>query len=443
MRPSLHCVVACLALCASPVLEKRALAGGEDYLSKDELLAAGLTKFWQYELPLEGRQRVVDAFLVDDAIYCTTSDGFLYALHAPTGVLRWLRPVADGATRIVRPAHVGDRLIVAAGDRVTQFNRLNGDGLLRHDLGFPVGSGVASDGERFYLGGFNHRYYAYTGVGGYEVWKIQTQARVVSRPALFEGTLFAAGYDSGVYACGAGNKSARWMNHTHGPNTADVVADSNGVYVACQDHSLYLFDPVSGEQRWRARLSGPLDEAPVATHDVVFQYCRDDGLCAIETGSVENDRRIRWVLPEGRALLTTDGKRGYVLTRGQTIVTVDLKTGKPERVVDAPGFTIGMPSPSDGTIYIAGASGRLFCARSRNAPLLQKDDLRQAFAGPTPAEPEPAAAPPAARPEVEDYLKSQRGGALIGGKSKVTRGFKEGEGPAAKPESPRPPGTGG
>lgn len=420
-----------------------ACAGGEDYVAKDELLAAGLTKFWQYELPLRGRQKVVDTFLVDDAVYCATSDGYLYALHAPTGVLRWLRPVTDGATRILRPAHVGEQLIVAAGDRVTHFNRLNGDGLLRRDLGYPVGSGAVSDDERYYLGGFNHRYYAYTGLGGYEVWKIQTQARVVARPGLFEGVVFVAGYDSGVYACGAANKAARWINHTHGPNTADVVVDANGVYVASEDHSLYLFDHVTGERRWRARLSGPLYDAPVATPDLVFQYCRDDGLCAIETGAVDNDKRVRWVLPEGRVLLTVDEKRGFVLTRGQTLVAVNLKTGAVERTIDAPGFTTGMPSPANGTIYLASESGRLFCARSRHAPLLQKEDLRQAFAGPAQAQPAEAEAPPPSAVPVEDYLRSQRGGAPIGGKSKVTRAFKDGEAPPAKPEPAKPPGNGG
>lgn len=407
------------------------LAG--DFIDPASLREAGLSKFWQFALPLEPGQSLADIYLVDDALYCTTDDGFVYALDAYTGVVRWLRQITTSRYRLSSPAHAEGRAVFVTPTQLTVVDRLSGDGIMQTDLWFPAGTGAVSDGVLVYVGSVNHRYYAIDVATGLEAWKVQTQARIAARPALLDGVLYVASEDGAIRAGTALRKAYRWTTSTGSANSADLVADENGLYVACADHSLYSFDTASGALRWRARLSGPLYAPPVTTPDTVYQYCQDDGVVAINTSAQEGAERFRWKLADGRTLLTVDRESAYVLTRGETIAQVALVDGALRRSIPAAGFSLAAPSPGDGTLMLASPDGRLFCARSRSVPFLRREDLRAALTPPKEpsATTQPVTTMAAPGEASEDFLKTRQGGAPLGGKSKVTRSFN--------PETPPPP----
>ncbi|MCG3128784.1 MAG: Outer membrane protein assembly factor BamB [Phycisphaerae bacterium] len=411
------------------------LAG--DFIDPTALREAGLSKFWQFALALEQGQALADIYLVDDALYCATNDGYVYALDARTGVVRWLRQITTARYRLSSPAHAEGRAVFVTPTQMTVVDRLSGDGIMQTDLWFPAGTGAVSDGVLVYIGSVNHRYYALDLATGLEVWKVQTNGQIASRPALLDGVLYVASDDGALHAGTALRKALRWAATTGSANSADLVADENGLYVACTDHSLYSFDTASGALRWRARLSGPLYAPPVPTPETVYQFCQDDGVVAINTSAQEGAERFRWKLADGRTLLTVDREFAYVLTRSDAIAQVALADGAVRRSIPAPGFALASPSPADGTLMLASPDGRLFCARSRSVPFLRREDLRAAITPPKEpsATTQPAATAPAVAEAGEDFLKTRQGGAPLGGKSKVTRSFN----PEAPPEAEKKP----
>jgi outer membrane protein assembly factor BamB len=419
----------CLVL-ALAALSPAVLAQG-DFLPPGPLQEAGLVKYWQLQLLLEKGQVVQSAYLVEDHLYLGTQDGYVFAVHAPTGLLRWLRPITRSGYPVRRPCHVGDRVIFVTPADLQMYERRTGDPVIRRDLRFPAGTGPLSDGERIYIGGVDWRIYALDLKTLYIDWRALTEGAIRSTPVLQGELLFVADDNGSVDACVARNKQFRWRFTAFGPITADLVADDRGIFVASQDYSLYLVDPGFGNVRWRTRFSAPLEEPPVLTPQNVYQYCRADGLCAVDATSIgTREDRILWRMPVGRKALTTHEDRVFVLTQEDTLVAVNAADGTVLETVPAGGLTIPIPAPGASTVFLVSPDGRIFCARPLGVPPLQEADLLAALRPPVaPGEGGVTATQPAARPaSPEDLLTTRQPGPPSGGKSKITREYKPGTG---------------
>jgi outer membrane protein assembly factor BamB len=401
---------------------------GADHVDDTALHEAGLAKFWQLRLPLQPGQVVADSYLVDDQIYVATRDGYAYAIHAPTGVIRWIKEVTTGGYRVRRPCHAGYRTIFVTPPAVMQYDRYSGEPIRKTELRFPSGSAPVSDGMRYYVGGIDQKMYAFYLDEDFEAWKARAGGQILARPALFDQYLYFAGSDGSIYACVAADKQFYGSAQVIGPVTADVAVDSENVYIATQDNSLHSFDRALRGVRWRVRFSGPLREPPDVAGDAAFQYCAEDGLVAVNTGTVGVEQRVRWTLPRGRRLLATDGGRAYVLSRDGNILVVQIADGDVLHTIAAPGFTLPMYSPGELALFIAARDGRVFCARKRGVPFPNPEQLRAALRVPRrPGEEEPAEAAEQVVEKpgpTEDYLQSKRPGPPIGGKSKVSREYQ-------------------
>jgi hypothetical protein len=89
-----------------------------------------------------------------------------------------------------------------------------------------------------------------------------------------------------------------------------------------------------------------------------------------------------------------------------------------------------MPAASASSIFLAAPDGRVFCARPRGVPPLQREDLLAALQPPG-SKAEAAASQPTTRPAARpgEALVTKQPGPPIGGKSKVSREYKPGEKP--------------
>lgn len=404
-----------------------------DYLERNQLVASGMAKYWQLQLPLAPRQTITNAYLVDDQIYAVTDDGFAYAIHARAGAIRWYKQVTTGGYALWAPCHSGDRTIFATPAEARQYDRHYGTAIRAIDFRFPAGAPPVSHAGLYFVGGTDNRVYAFRVdwgtvkdnlFGDYEVWKIATESRVLSRPAIFGDLLAFACDDGHVYGCRTSDKRGRWITSLGTSVTADLVADEKGVYVANRDNSLYLLEPATGKVSWRVRLSGPLYAPPVVTPDMVFQHSREDGLCAIKSATTFEGSRLQWKLPLATSLLTVAGDRGYFLSSDGTIVSASLATGEITHHIDAPGMTIPMPSPADSTIYLASRDGRIFCARPVGTPPLTAEDVQAAMRV-APVDHGPAASAASREPAAE--RRRDAGGPAVGGKSRVSKAYKGGE----------------
>ncbi|MBU0639528.1 MAG: PQQ-binding-like beta-propeller repeat protein [Planctomycetes bacterium] len=419
MPQKLALICSLLALGVSPAL------GEGDFIDSSALHAAGLVKYWQLPLPLQPGQELGFSYLVDDQVYAATRDGYVYAIDAQTGAIRWVKQVTTAGYPIRQPCHAGSQTVFVTPPAFFQYDRYSGQPIRGVETRFPTGSAAVSDGLRFYIGGIDQRIYAFFLDQDFEDWKARATGQIVSQPALLDRYLYFAGDDGSVYACVAADKQYYWRARRVGSITADLAASNNGIYVASRDHSLYALSPQDGGVLWRTRFSGPLYEPPVLTPEVVFQYCPDDGLAAVNAGTVGVEERVRWTLPRGRKLLTTDEKWAYLLARDESILVAKLDDGNIVHDIPAAGFTMPMPSPGVAALYLASKDGRIFCARKRGVPIVLAEEVRRASLGPAGAgeESEATAEAAGAKAAEEDPLKSKRPGPPIGGKSKVSKEY--------------------
>lgn len=427
------------AFCTVVALLTAPLASAADFLAPAELAGAKLAKYWQLDLSLAPGQSLRRTFLVDDQIYACTNDGYVFAIHAQTGALRWINPVASPAYPIQRPSHVGKQVAFVLPSEIQIYDRVTGDPVQKRALGFPAGGGAISDGQRLYFGGLDRRFYALRTDNLFTTWRVLTEGQITSAPVLFGDYVYFASEDGKVYACNRENKKFQWKYSTYGPITADLVVTEDGVYAASRDNSLYLLDILFGQVRWRARLGGPLIDSPAVIGSTAYQYSARDGLVAIDAQVLEADDRVLWTLKEGRAALTADEQNAYVLTTDDKVAVVDRKSGEVKQRINAPGFNLAMPDAAMQSLFLASSDGRLFCARSLDAPYIRAADVRVALQ-PTPpkAEGDAAASQPASQPADGEGSAPVAGeppalpdrpelpppsGPAVGGRSKVSRGF--------------------
>lgn len=405
-------------------------AAAQDYLAPGPLSAAKLGKSWQLQVQLDPGQTITRAYFADDQIYLGTNDGYVFAIYARTGTLRWIEPITSGGYPVPRPCHVGDRAVFVMPAEVRVFNRQFGEALARRELEFPAGGPAVGDGTRIFFGGLDRRLYALGVKDLFEDWKILTEGQITAAPAIFADYLYFASEDGRVYSCNRENKKFQWRASTFAPITADLIATEEGVYAASRDNSLYLLDILFGQVRWRARLSGPLYEPPVITKGTAYQYCPNDGVVAINTEQIlDEDKRIRWRFRDGRTALADDDKFAYVLTESQKLAVLDRESGEVRHSIEAGGFTFGLPDPATQSLIIASQQGHLFCARPIDAPYIRAEDvraaLRSADSQPTSAPAAEAVAEATSQPaQVEEADKPK--GPVVGGRSKVSREYGKG-----------------
>ncbi len=397
-----------------------------DFIEPATLDSAELVKFWQFQVPLEPNQALVAAYLVDDALYLATNDGYAIALDAFTGAIRWLQPVTGTAYRVRRPAHAGDKVIFVTPVDIQVYDRRSGDGLARRELRFPAGTGAVSDGRRIYFGGLDARLHCHDVETLMRDWRVGVEGPVSSTPVLFGPAVFCASQGREVIAA-TQQRAFRWHNVVGGAVSADLVAFDNRVYVACEDQSLYCFDVISGTRDWRTLFSSPLREPPLPTEKLVFQYAEGEGLVAIERGLMhEIEKRVRWALPQARHALAVNGNTLYALDAAGDLLVVDTTSGSVQHTIPTNGLNFVMPTGVEPTIYLAAADGRTVCLRPKGKPLLRADDVRAALAAKPQADKNAAAEPakPAAttQPAAEPNKAAQA--PPVGGKSKISKGYR-------------------
>jgi len=194
-----------------------AASGEGDFVDSAGLHEAGLVTYWQLRLPLQPGQEIAASYLVDDHVYAATQDGYVYAIDAQTGAIRWVKQVTTAGYVIRRPCHADNRTVFVTPPTVAQYDRYTGRPIQILETHFPTGSAAVSEGLRFYLGGIDQRIYAFRLDQDFEDWKARADGAVVSRPALLGKHLYFAGDEGTVYACVAENKQFYWRARRVGP----------------------------------------------------------------------------------------------------------------------------------------------------------------------------------------------------------------------------------
>ncbi len=197
-----------------------------------------------------------------------------------------------------------------------------------------------------------------------QVYQETLLGTIISAPASFQGTVFAATDGGKVFAVGEDNVSVWVFGDEFGfkvdrPVRADLVADEYGVYVASADTTLYVLDRTNGKIRWRYMAQQPLEAAPFVTADRVYQIVPEVGLVALDKLQGKLFREPLWTSAGVRQILSADNRRVYVLTEDGRALALDKQTGEIRYEADMSEYDLFATNRRDATVYAASKAGKL------------------------------------------------------------------------------------
>jgi len=277
-------------------------------------------------------------------IYCSSVDGFLYAIRASDGIEIWKRRV--GLFSYSSPA-IGEDGSVYVGSGTLGVDGVSGDNGL----------------------------HAFT-PGGDLIWGFKTERNVDSSPAIGrDGTLYFGCVDGNVYAVNS-NGSLKWIRRTASVVISSPAIGSDGtVYVGSYDGYMYALAPEDGSVKWQAPTSeGRLIEAsPAIGPDGAIYFGAADG----QFYALKPDGSRKWE-PIGvaapivsSAVIRSDGVIIFGADDG-VIRAIDADTGRIIWPASAPGERIESSpavSPVDGTVYVGSMNGKVYGFAGSGAPV--------------------------------------------------------------------------
>ncbi len=294
-------------------------------------------------------------------LYVGSSDHFLYALDAGTGVIKWK---FETAGRITSSPAVSEGLVLfgsfdsnfyavdaasgklkwkfkTPGERRFAATHLHGAEPAAESMPDPfdfyLSSPVVSNGA-VYFGNGDTNIYALDAASGTLKWKFKTDDVVHASPAISDDTLFVGSWDSFFYALDAATGKEKWrfktgedpkIHNQVGIQSSAAVADGV-VYFGCRDSKFYAVDAATGKQLWSFDNKGSwVTGSPVVLDGKVYFATSDSGLFyALDAKSgaalfsLDNNH---WPMFSSPAV---SGDTLYIGSHEGKLLAIDLKTQK-------------------------------------------------------------------------------------------------------------------
>jgi outer membrane protein assembly factor BamB len=393
-------MAALLSAAAGPGASGPAQPAVSAHPREKDLAPARLQYYWKREMNLVGTERITRLYARDENLYLTTNTNQFRAVDAAVGNPLWLVQVGANENRIFEPTHVSDMrlperigtiddidgpktladfetfdavlvnsmtdLIVVERKKGKVYRNVHFKNLIATDTG-------VSDGKSFFVGTGDKKYCEINLLTNVMMWE-EFLGQIVSAPMeYYEGRIYMGAMD-GLFRCADVNNfgKKRWERTFDGSIPEKFHVDERGLFLACNDHRIYAFDPHTGKAIWPAVVVKGAVGGPVQMGEkTLFQYIQDDGLYAVNL--VNGD--VRWKKPAGRDVLAIIDDVVYVLDAEKNLHLVNEITGKETAVVSLKGFDFYAHNTTAPAIYTATRSGHIFCLRPVKAGRLTAEML--------------------------------------------------------------------
>jgi outer membrane protein assembly factor BamB len=183
-----------------------------------------------------------------NSVYVGSDDGYLYALNAATGALKW---------------------------------KLNGGGIYPSDGMSP--SPIVVNGV-VYTSCYDGNVYALDAASGNVIWNHTTTKlqSIFASPTFSNGAVYISA-GSSVFALNASNGDMLWKFSVAYPIQASPTVAAGVVYVGGNDGNLYALDAQTGTELWRYTSGSSIVAATAIDHGILYLGLRNGVICAIGT----------------------------------------------------------------------------------------------------------------------------------------------------------------
>ncbi|HEV8218741.1 MAG TPA: PQQ-binding-like beta-propeller repeat protein [Streptosporangiaceae bacterium] len=316
--------------------------GGRLYMGDQNGYVYALNAFtgalrWQY--PLKGQPALASINarpgVADHKVYVVTSNGHLYALDAANGTLKWSYPKTGHAgSAPTSPVYLDGKVFFGSGSVLYRVSAKNGEGLRPVQLAGPI-SGVLADSQHA-MGTPLRQRTLYVGAGSY------------------------------LYALNPANGQVHWR-HWLGSGAAalpSLSADGGTVFVDTEGTLHALNTAKKGRPEWHYPISGQAQYQPAVANGVVYVGTSDYVYAVTTDGHIPSG----WP-HDGRVRLPGGSVSGPVVAFGKVFVgsdrwlsCLDASTGR--RCGQWPPFhtdgLVATPVLANGRVYAGTIGGHVY-----------------------------------------------------------------------------------
>jgi outer membrane protein assembly factor BamB len=224
-----------------------------------------------------------------DAVYFSDSDGWMYAVDAESGDLKWQTafvadapddpPGFDGerarfdGTK-ARPTGIatdGSRVYQSVFDqcRVVSFDAKTGTRRSSFQTKGWIFADPAVDDQRLYVGSQDKHLYCFDKQSGNMLWKFATGSRIESGPGVTKDRVVVGSCDGSVYCCDKRTGALLWKMQTDNPGAiySAAIVTEDTAYLASGEGTVYALSLDTGTPRWKYR--------PLPTSDLYSSMATD------------------------------------------------------------------------------------------------------------------------------------------------------------------------
>jgi outer membrane protein assembly factor BamB len=325
-----------------------------------------LWKFRTGEFPIYATPAVTEG-----VVCCRGNDGYLYALDAQSGKLRWRfdtrasggDPPDDWPPFGSSPAASGGLVYVPGnrGARSYLYALDARNGAVRWKVNARTwaysSSPAVADGVVYFDG------HARDAGTGHQIWESGLGGVPRATPAVGDGLVCirTTGYMSGVQTVDAHSGQSKWFFNAdlHKPSTPAVAGGV--VYMTALD-GLYALDGQSGQEKWSFHAGPWAISSPVVADGMVY-FSGGSSLYAVDI----NTHRERWTFSEGPLVETAPVVADGVVYFGSNgeLYALDGQSGEcgwsfatGSENSGSSGFS--SPTVADGVVYVGGEDGYLY-----------------------------------------------------------------------------------
>ncbi len=289
-----------------------------------DALNVGYSIQWATTLDLPADSKpAYTAVIGDMLVTLVRPDNIVHAINVKNGKQLWRTAIGGKYDRFFAPVRVDDSIFINSEAHIYRLRA--GDGKLteRADLKAAVNSSPAMIGEIAVFGGSDGTIFGHDTRVGYSKWVYRMPGQVLVQPQAQASSVFVGCVDGQYAMFGGRTGDLLFRGRTFAKISAAAAINSQGVFLACEDHSLYALNRSTGEDRWIFRYTAPLTESPIALGNSIYQPLPSGELIALKS----TDGSEQWRIKTTDKLVTQTGA-ALVFNSGDKIVLRDSRTGK-------------------------------------------------------------------------------------------------------------------
>ncbi len=235
------------------------------------------------------------------------------------------------------------------------------------------------------VGSEDYRVYGINRTSGRLEWTFATKGKIRSSPRVHGDFIFIGSDDGHIYAIDARRGTGIWRHATHAPVRSSACFFDRLLYIGAEDGLVYALDLATGEVRWRARTNGAVISSPSVYEDRVICGSMDWTVYAFDVNS-------GWVIWRFR---TTDRivsspfvyeKYVYIGSVDGHIYCLNAEWGELVWKYKTDHQVTSSPWVENGFVYCGSVDGHMYCLDAKRGKLV----WRYRTGGPIPGSPRTA-----------------------------------------------------